>query len=363
MIVKDLIRFLDSIAPRVYQESYDNSGLLVGDENAEIDSALISLDVTEDVVQEAIDKKAGIIISHHPIIFGGLKSLTGKNYVERTVIKAIQNNIALYAIHTNLDNMSNGVNAKLASVLGLQDTRILSPKEGLLRKLCFYVPVSHTESVLESLFKAGAGKVGNYDQCSFRSQGTGTFRAQEGADPFVGELGIQHKEQEDRVEVVFPVDKTQGVLQALLSSHPYEEVAWDLLKLENSQETLGSGMVGTLPKPVSAMEFLNHLKDTVGGVVRYTKPISETVQKIAICGGSGSFLLRNAISAQADVFVTADFKYHQFFDAEEKIVIADIGHFESEQFTIELINDAVHEKFPNFATFQTAVKTNPILYL
>ncbi|TNE30556.1 MAG: Nif3-like dinuclear metal center hexameric protein [Bacteroidetes bacterium] len=363
MRVKDITQFLDSMAPPAYQESYDNSGLLVGDANAEIESAIISLDVTEEVVREAIEKGAGLIVSHHPIIFGGLKRLTGKNYVERTVMLAIRHGIALYAIHTNLDNVSHGVNAKLCEVLGLENTRILAPKAGILRKLVTFVPKSHTEEVVSALFAAGAGHVGAYDQCSFRSEGVGTFRGGEGTDPFVGVPGERHEEIEERVEVILPVDRTKTVLAALFEAHPYEEVAWDLFQLENELLEVGSGMIGTLPKEMSTEAFLAHLKKSVGGVVRFTRPLSDTVKTIAVCGGSGSFLLKNAMAAKADVFVTADYKYHQFFDAEDRIVIADIGHFESEQFTIDLLYDAVHEKFPNFATFQTAVKTNPILYL
>lgn len=363
MKVRDITTFLDQLAPPAYQESYDNSGLLVGDPNAEISSAIISLDVTEAVVEEAIQKGAGLIVSHHPIIFSGLKRLTGKNYVERTVMMAIKNDIALYAIHTNLDNVKHGVNAKLASVLGLKNTRILSPKSGMLRKLVTFVPKQNTANVLDALFKAGAGQIGNYDECSFKSEGVGTFRGAEGTNPYIGTPGIQHCEEENRVEVILPFDKKNPVLKALFEAHPYEEVAWDLLVLENDYQDVGSGMVGELPSPMSTEEFLNLLKGKVGGVVRYTKPISEKVKTIAVCGGSGSFLLGDAIRAGADVFVTADYKYHQFFDAEDKIVIADIGHFESEQFTIDLLNDAIREKFTNFATFQTVVNTNPIIYL
>lgn len=363
MTVKEITRYLDSIAPPSYQESYDNSGLLVGNPEAEIASVVVSLDVTEDVVQEAIDKGAGLIVSHHPIIFGGLKRLTGKNYVERTVMMAIKHDIALYAIHTNLDHVEHGVNARLSEVLELTNTRILMPKEGMLRKLVTFVPTANVNSVLDALFAAGAGHIGAYDRCSFRSVGLGTFRGDESSNPHVGKAGKLHEEKESRVEVILPVDRFSPVLNALKQAHPYEEVAWDLLKLENSLQTVGSGMVGELKSEMSTADFLEFLKKKVGGGVRYTQPLKEKIKRIAVCGGSGSFALGSAIAAGADVFVTADFKYHQFFDADGRIVIADIGHFESEQFTIELLYDAIREKFPNFATFKTAVNTNPILYL
>lgn len=363
MTVKEITRYLDSIAPPAYQESYDNSGLLVGNPDAEIKSVITSLDVTEEVVQEAIDKGAGLIVSHHPIIFGGLKRLTDKNYVERTVMMAIKNDIALYAIHTNLDNVEHGVNARLSERLGLKNTRILIPKGGMLRKLVTFVPAKNVDEVLEALFAAGAGHVGAYYECSFRSEGVGTFRGDETTNPHVGEVGKRHSEGESRIEVILPFDRSSAVLGALKSAHPYEEVAWDMLKLENSLQTVGSGMVGELEEEMAASDFLAYLQNIVGGGVRYTQLINDKVKRIAVCGGSGSFALGAAIAAGADVFVTADFKYHQFFDADGQIVIADIGHFESEQFTIDLLYDAIREKFPNFATFKTAVNTNPILYL
>lgn len=363
MTVEKVTSWLDKWAPNSYQESYDNSGLLIGDPSAEVTGVVVSLDVTEEVVHEAIRKGANLIVAHHPIIFSGLKRITGKNYVERTVMLAIQNNVALYAIHTNLDNVEYGVNRVLSSKLGLENVRILAPKSGMLKKLVAFVPSTHTEVVLDALFDAGAGNIGNYDQCSFSADGTGTFRGGEGSDPFVGVPGERHSEPEQRIEVIVPSDRVKRVVSALLKAHPYEEVAWELYSLENQYSQVGSGMVGSLPKPISTEAFLAQLKETVGGVVRFTAPVKDLVSTIAVCGGSGSFLLNAAKGAKADVFVTADFKYHQFFDAEGEIVIADIGHFESEQFTIDLLYDVIREKFPNFATFQTSVKTNPILYL
>lgn len=362
--IAELTRHLESFAPASLQESYDNSGLIVGDPNAKVTGVLVSLDCTEAIIDEAEANGCNVVVSHHPIVFGGLKRLTGKNYVERTVISAIRKGIAIYAIHTNLDNVRDGVNRKIAERLGLVNIRVLSPKAGLLRKLVTFSPEAHADQVRQALFNAGAGSIGGYDSCSFNSSGTGTFRAGEGTNPFVGDKGNLHREQEVRIEVLYEKWKESSVLTALKSSHPYEEVAFDLYSLENQHPEVGSGVLGEVPQPVGELEFLKNIKEKMlVGVVRHTALTGRTVKKVAICGGSGSFLLNDAKNAGADVFVTADYKYHQFFDAEGRLVIADIGHFESEQFTIELIHDLIVEKFATFAVRLTRVNTNPVSYL
>lgn len=363
MTIKDITSYLEQIAPVSLQESYDNSGLLVGEPNGEVSKVLISLDVTEDVVEEAVQKGCELIISHHPIIFSGLKSLTGKNYVERTVLAAIKNNIALYAIHTNLDNIYQGVNKKIADKLGIINPKILAPKKGLLKKLVVFAPIANREELLNAMFKAGAGTIGDYSECSFSVSGKGTFNGGEDTDPYVGTPGERHTETEDRLEFIVEQFKLSAVLKAMHEVHPYEEVAYDIYALENSYQQVGSGMVGMLPEPVYAMDFLKIIKDTFGGVVRYTLLVKDYVQRIAWCGGSGSFLMKNAVNAKADIFITSDLKYHQFFDAEKKIIFADIGHFENEQYTIELLCDIIKEKFPTFAVLLTETNTNPINYL
>jgi dinuclear metal center YbgI/SA1388 family protein len=364
MKLHELTAYLESLAPLAYQEDYDNSGLIVGHPDKEINSALVSLDCTEAVVDDAIAKGCQVIVSHHPIVFKGLKKLNGKTYVERVIEKAIKNNIAIYAIHTNLDAVANGVNARICETLGLTDCRILAPKHGLLKKLVTYVPVNYADKVRAALFAAGAGQIGNYTEVSFNTEGTGTFKAGENADPFVGEKGIIQKEPEIKIEVVYPVNLENKILVALFMEHPYEEVAYDLYALTNQYQTVGSGMVGELAEPIDELAFLQMVKYKMNaGAIRYTKLRHKPVKRVAVCGGSGSFLLKNAISAGADVFVTADFKYHEFFDAEEKLVIADIGHFESEQFTQNLIVELIKKKFANFAVRLTEVNTNPIKYL
>ncbi len=363
MILKQLTTYLESLAPLDYQEAYDNAGLLVGSLDKEIHRALISLDCTEAVVDEAIELGCDLIISHHPIIFKGLKRFNGSTYVERVVIKAIKHDIALYAIHTNLDNVTGGVNSKIAERLGLKNTAILSPKSDLLNKLVVFVPAAHAERVRTSLFAAGAGHIGNYDECSFNASGYGTFRGGADTNPFVGSQGEQHREEEIRVEVIFPANRERAVLLGLFDAHPYEEVAYDVYRLQNKYQQVGSGLIGQLEEPIAEADFLELLKNRLNTkVIRHTALRDKPVARVAVCGGAGGFLLGQAIRSGADAFVTADYKYHEFFDAEGKIVIADVGHFESEQFTQQLLLEVIRKKFPTFAVRLTGTDTNPIKY-
>jgi len=362
--ITDILQHLNATAPFVYQESYDNSGLLVGDPKREVTGVLVALDCTEAIVEEAIAVGANVILTHHPIVFKGLKQLTGSNYVERTVIKAIENKIALIAVHTNLDNMPDGVNAVIADKLGLKNQQILSPKPGILNKLVVFVPQSQQEQVMQAMFAAGAGEIGNYDSCGFSVEGTGTFRPLQGADPFIGTIGEAEKVSEARIEVLVQQDRLSAVIDAMLEAHPYETAACDVIPVTNSHPQIGAGMVGDLESPVAALDFLRTVKSTFNcGVVRYTDLMDKTISRVAVCGGSGGFLLDDAIRSRADVFITADYKYHEFFDADNRIIIADIGHFESEQYTSELLVAIIRKKFSNFAVRLTNVNTNPIKYL
>ncbi|WP_299288960.1 Nif3-like dinuclear metal center hexameric protein [uncultured Mucilaginibacter sp.] len=364
MKLNTLTAYLESLAPLNYQEDYDNSGLLIGHADQEISQALISLDCTEAVVDEAIAHNCQLVISHHPIIFKGLKKFNGKTYVERVVEKAIKNSIAIYAIHTNLDHVAAGVNKKIADKLSLKNCQILSPKKNLLKKLVTFVPIAQAEKVREALFEAGSGSIGNYSECSFNVSGTGTYKAGKNTNPFAGEQGIQHQEEEVRIETVFPINLESKVLTALFLAHPYEEVAYDLYPITNQYQEVGAGLIGELESPQEELPFLHHVKTQMKAeVVRHTSFTGKKVVKVAVCGGSGSFLLKDAIRAGADVFVTADFKYHEFFDAEGKLVIADIGHFETEQFTQELLAEIISKKFPTFAIRLTKINTNPVKYI
>jgi dinuclear metal center YbgI/SA1388 family protein len=364
MKLKEITSYLESFAPLALQEDYDNSGLIVGDPDNEITGAILTVDVIEDVVDEAIRKNVNLIIAHHPIVFSGLKKITGKNYIERVIIKAIKNDIAIYASHTNLDSTWGGVNSKIADKLNLKNQKILAPLKGELMKLAYFVPVEQAEETRKAVFEAGGGYIGDYDLVSFNIEGKGTFRAGENANPYVGEKGEMHVEKELRIEIVFPKYLKNRIVSALLKVHPYEEVAYDLYPIENSFSRAGLGIVGELDTESNEIDFLKSLKNTFSAeCVRYTKLLNKPIKTVAVCGGSGSFLLKNAIMANADVFVSGDFKYHQFFDAEGKIIIADIGHFETEQVTKELFYELLTKKFPKFAIHLTGINSNPINYL
>ncbi|MFT3981978.1 MAG: Nif3-like dinuclear metal center hexameric protein [Ferruginibacter sp.] len=359
----DFIAALERLAPPSLQEDYDNAGLITGNPHWNCTGVLISLDATEAVIEEAKEKGCNLVVAHHPIVFRGLKKITGKNYVERTIISAIKNDIAIYAIHTNLDNVIEGVNGKIADLLGLQNRRILVPKSGLLQKLSVFVPLAHKESVMNALFAAGAGHIGHYSECSFSTEGKGSYKAGEGADPYLGTIGERHTENEYRLEVIFPQWLQAGIVKAMTEAHPYEEVAYDIYPLANAFQHTGSGLVGDLAEPVAEQDMLARLKSIFGtGVVKHTQLRNKPLKKIALCGGSGSFLTGAAIAAGADMYITADVKYHEFFDADGRTVLADIGHYESEQFTKDLLFDILREKFPNFAVLKTGVNTNPVLY-
>lgn len=361
--LKEITNYLENLAPLSLQESYDNAGLIIGDVKSEISSVLVTLDITEEIIDEAIEKKAQLIVAHHPIIFSGLKKITGENYVERSIIKAIKNDIAIYAAHTNLDRVTGGVNGKICEKLKLQNCRILQPANGQLKKLVTFIPTKHLHNVREAVFSAGAGNIGNYDSCGFITDGSGSFRGNENSQPFVGNKGEIHTEKEVRFETIFPAYLQGKVIEALLNSHPYEEVAYDIYSLENKHDKIGMGMIGNLAEPISESDFLVQLRDKFNtGVIKHTALLGKQVKKIAVCGGSGSFLLKQAIAAGADFFVTGDFKYHQFFDAENKIIIADIGHFESEQFTKELFYELLTKNFPKFAIHLSEANTNPVFH-
>lgn len=363
MKVSEITNFLESLAPRSSQESYDNCGLLVGDRNADVKAALISLDCTEDVVADAIAKGCNLIIAHHPVIFKGLKSLTGANYIERTILACIKNDIALYAIHTNLDNYSKGVNYEIGQRIGLKNLRVLQPKSNVLVKLIVFTPDSCLEQVREAAFQAGAGSIGNYDECHFELNGTGTFKSNESANPFDGKVGERSSVPESRLEFLVSTHLIRQVLAAVKQAHSYEEVAYDIIPLLNENQQEGSGMIGELETEMDEISFLKHLKSTFNcGAIRHTNLLNKKIKTVAFCGGSGSFLLSTAMRQEADIYITGDFKYHEFFDAENQILIADIGHYESEQFTSNLIADILKKKFTTFAVHLTGINTNPINY-
>ena len=364
MFIADLREFLESSFPLSLQESYDNCGLLVGDDSAEIKGVLISLDVTEAIVEEAIEKKCNVIVAHHPIIFKGIRNLSKNNLVNRVIIKCIRHNIALYALHTNLDNHNQGVNGKIAEKLDLIKTRVLLPKADGLLKLVVFIPVDNLEQIDKAIFENGGGQIGNYSECHFRSRGIGTFMPNEEANPTVGKALVREEIAEYRVEYLVPQHLKETVHRAMLAAHTYEEVAHEWIPIKNVNQEIGAGIIGELKAEVPVEVFLTELKNTFNcESIRFTKPHQPMIKKVAICGGSGSFLIERAIREKADIFISADIKYHDFFEADNQLIIADIGHFESEQFTGELIAEKLKEKFSTFAIQLTQINTNPINYL
>jgi dinuclear metal center YbgI/SA1388 family protein len=363
MKIAEIIQALEKTAPPVLQESYDNAGLITGNAGWDCTGILCTLDATEEIVEETKELNCNLIVAHHPIVFRGLKKITGRNYVEKTIINAIKNDIAIYAIHTNLDNVIEGVNNKIADKLSLKNRLILLPKENMLMKLFIFVPVDHAEKVRTAIFNAGAGFIGNYTECSFNAAGIGTFKAGENSNPFVGDKDVRREENEIKIEVIFPSYLKNNIMSALIIAHPYEEPAYDMINLSNDYGKTGSGLLGELQNELSEEAFLLLLKKAFGlSVIRHTQLLQKPVKKIAVCGGAGSFLTDKARAAKADFYVTADIKYHEFFDANEDMVIADIGHWESEQFTIELLYEVLQAKFPNFAVLKTKRRTNPVRY-
>ena len=362
MKISDLTSYIQNIAPLSLQEDYDNAGLLVGDPSWECTGILCTLDVTEEVVDEAIRKKCNCIVAHHPLIFRGLKRITGNTHVERTVIAAIKNDVAVYAAHTNLDNIITGVNGKIAGKLGLKNPRVLDPKASVLQKLFTFVPAAELDKVRDALFEAGAGDISRYSECSFTHPGTGTFKPGEGTDPYTGTLGVRQNEDEIKLEVILPVYRRNAVLQALFRAHPYEEVAYDLVNLENEHVGTGAGLIGEI-EPVTEEELLTILNVNFNNAtIRHTPLTGKKIKRVAVCGGAGSFLISKALNVEADAFITADVKYHEFFEAEGRMLLCDIGHYESEQFTIDLFIELLEQKFPTFAVLKSEVRTNPVHY-
>ncbi|GJQ06470.1 GTP cyclohydrolase 1 type 2 [Capnocytophaga cynodegmi] len=363
MKVKDITQKIEQLSPLSYAEGFDNVGLLVGNPEMSVNKVLITLDTLESVVDEAIEKKCNLIVSFHPIIFSGLKSLTSQNYVERVVMKAIKNDIAIYSMHTALDNMFLGVNSAICDALNLKNRAILIPQKHTIHKLVTYVPHKHSEILRKALFESGAGEIGNYSNCSFNLEGYGTFKGNDNSNPTIGEKNLLHTENETQINVIFPKHLENKILKALKENHPYEEIAYEIYVLENTHQHIGMGMIGELENPMDEQNFLNYLKNKMQtDCIRHSVLTGKKIKKVAVLGGSGAFAIDKAKAAKADAFVSADFKYHDFFKAENQILLTDIGHFESEQFTKMLLFDYLTKNFPNFAVVLSDVNTNPIKY-
>lgn len=361
MKVKELVKVFEEFASVKLQEEFDNSGLTVGNPEQIINGVLLTIDITPEVVEEAIEKKCNLIISHHPLIFKGIKSITGKNYVENALILAIKNNIAIYSAHTNIDVVYNGVSSKICDKLELENRKVLVPKKAFLNKIVTYVPEKHAEKVRNAMFLAGAGHIGDYSGCSYNIKGYGSFKAEQNANPFVGEIGKIHFEEEIRIEMIFPDHLQKTIVDELKTAHPYEEVAYDIIKIKNDWDRAGLGMYGELKKPISELELFNRLKEIFNvKIIKHSAFLNKKVKRIAVCGGSGASFIHNAIASQSDVYITGDIKYHDFFDAKDKILLADIGHFESEQFTKEIFYDIINKNNIKFAVLFSEIVSNPI---
>jgi dinuclear metal center YbgI/SA1388 family protein len=361
MKIHEIVSTLNNSAPLQLQEDFDNSGLQIGNQNDEISGILLTIDITPEVVEEAAKYNCNLIISHHPLIFGKLRKITGANYIEKSIILAIKNNIAIYCGHTNFDQTYEGVSAKMCDKLGLTNRKILAPKSNILKKIAVFVPLSHAEKVRTVMFEAGGGHIGNYDCCSYNVEGKGSFRANENSNPFVGSKGELHFETEIKIEMVYPEYLEEKIVSNMLDTHPYEEVAYDLIKLDNKNNLTGFGMIGCLKVEISEKELLDKIKTSFGlETLRHSKLLNEPVSKIALCGGSGASFIETAKNTGAQVYISGDIKYHDYFLAENKILIIDIGHYESEQFTKEIFYDIINKKNINFAIRFSEINTNPI---
>lgn len=362
--VKDILKEIEQYAPLPLQEDFDNAGVQVGDINQPVTGALLCLDVTEEVIDEALETECNLIISHHPLAFKSFKSLTGASYIERCLMKACKYDLVIYAAHTNLDNAVGGVNYRMAEIIGLQNVRILSPRQHALLKLVTFVPEASAEMVRTTLFNAGAGCIGNYDACSYNLAGEGTFRAQEGCHPFCGEIGDLHVEKEIRIETILPAFRKTALTRALLSVHPYEEPAFDFYPLDNTWGQAGSGVVGELPESEDELSFLQRVKDLFHvDCIKHSAFTGKQIREVALCGGSGAFLIKEAIAYGADVFITGEAKYNDFYDVEDRILLAVIGHYESEVCTKDIFYNIISKKFPTFAVHFSNVNSNPVKYL
>ncbi len=361
--IKEIVTALEMFAPLPLQEGYDNAGLQLGLTDAEVTGVLLCLDVTEDIIQEAVTSGCNLIVSHHPLIFNPIKKIIGRNYVERCIMAALRNDITIYSAHTNLDNAYGGVNYRIAGKLGLKNIRILQPKENSLLKLAVYTPVSHADKVRNTLFAAGCGSIGKYDSCSYNVNGFGTFRAGEECNPYCGEIGKLHNEQEIRIETILPSYIKNKVISAMLKEHPYEEPAYDIYPLQNNWNEAGTGVIGEITE-TDEIEFLKTIKEKFAvNCLRHTPLRGKKIRIVALCGGAGASFANTALAAGADIYLTGEARYHELFDNNDKMITAVIGHFESEQYTTEIFEEIIKEKFPDINIKHTTINTNPINYL
>ncbi|WP_185851127.1 Nif3-like dinuclear metal center hexameric protein [Blattabacterium cuenoti] len=363
ILVKHIAEKLEIFAPIEYAESYDKIGLIVGSYDQEVKKIMITLDLTEEVFSESMDKKCNLIISFHPILFKPIKSLIGNNYSERVLISALKNNISVYVIHTNLDVIWDGTHSYISKLLKLTKEEVLFPKEGSIKKLTTYVPYSYSEKVRNALFNAGAGNISNYSHCSYNVDGYGTFMGNDKTKPFLGKKGYFHMEKEMCINVIFPTHKLHSIKHALFNSHPYEEVSYEIYKIENINPYLGIGRIGLLEEEMNEYDFLHYLKRKMSlSCMRHSIFTGKNIKNVSIIAGSGSFGIEKSIEMKADVFISSDFKYHDFFKSNQQILIVDIGHYESEKSNKYLLKYFLDKKFIHIPIYESEIDTNPVKY-
>jgi dinuclear metal center YbgI/SA1388 family protein len=366
ILISKILEQLQILAHPSLQESYDNAGLIAGELQNPCTGVMCCLDVTEDVLEECMQTGSNLIVAHHPVIFSPLKKLRPISFSEKILIKAIKNDIAIYAIHTNYDNVYSGVNLALSKKIGLKmhDLRILEPKGDKIAKLYTFIPPEFEAKLKKGLFEAGAGTIGKYSECSFSTSGRGNFKPMEGTNPFIGKSGgITEEVKETKLEVIFPIWLKSEIIAALKENHPYEEVAYEIILTENEHQEIGSGMIGQIHEEINEHQFLELIRKNLEvPMLRHSAKTGRLIKKVAFCGGAGSFLISKAIKAGADAFLTADLKYHDFFAADSKLILIDIGHFESEIASIDYLCTYLRRKFPTFAVLHSKVNTNPVHY-
>ncbi len=336
--IQDLVGMVHRLYPPALAEDWDNVGLQVGDPAAEVSRVLVCLDPSENIIEQAVARGAQAVVAHHPLIFKPLKSLVPSGQTGSTLFRAVRDGIAVICAHTNLDRAQNGLNDWLAGRLGLEGVRPLeAPAEGGLVKLVVFVPAGYENRVAEALFKAGAGQIGNYDQCSFRAAGSGTFRGGADSDPFLGEPGVREAAAEVRLETIVPRELVSRVLPKLIKAHPYQEVAYDLVPLANVRPGIGLGRIGRLAQETGAAAFAARVKAALqASSLRLVGADEARVKKVAVCGGSGASLIREAARQGADAMVTGDVKYHEAQLAQELgLVLIDAGHFATEHLAVQ----------------------------
>ncbi|HUN66397.1 MAG TPA: Nif3-like dinuclear metal center hexameric protein [Bacteroidota bacterium] len=367
MVLRDIDRLLEEWAPKALAWEGDNVGIQIGNPSGKIRTILLALDLTDEVVREAVRRRADLVMTHHPLLFRPPRALRTDDRTGRLALALARNNIALHALHTNLDFAPGGVSHALAKELGLDRIATLQPLTGQFQKIVVFVPLSHSDAVMEAMAGEGAGRIGNYDRCSFRTAGSGTFRPLSGARPYTGSAGVLEQVGEERIEMIVPRWKSGRVIEAMRRVHPYEEVAFDLFDLATEVTGYGAGAVGSLPRAMTLRGFLAHVRRRLGTPhLRYAGRPERPVRTVAVCGGSGGEYLPAALRAGADAFVTADLRYHTFQGCDGALALIDAGHYETEVVVLRHLRAYLKSR-PEIRTggvkvFVTAQNTNSVHY-